>query len=1316
MVQLLVNSGADIDAQDNRKVSCLMSAFRKGHIKVVKWMVKHVTQFPSDQEMTRTLALVNDKEMLKKCNQCMDVIRLAKEKQAAEANKNATILLEELESERIRAENKKAKLASKREKKKAKKKEKKVGKGGESVSTNGSKSSKDGQKKGQKKDQDSSSESDDDDIDDEDPSSSYDDHLAIHDPVAYQPEIPIPPPVVLREITVTATKKAAPVTQASTQKRPGTSELTMSPAKDSKKSRPVQVVEVSTTTITATTMKSNKESMSNQSSAKSNQTRKSSVPSVTIEPVVIEPSKPKKAAEAPKPKQQTSTNVTTKKNQPRQVTPPGVKHAEAPRVPTPSSPATKSSSRQSSSAHHSSSHVSSTTKYDSESEWPIGNFDHVGTWGTGATSSASNEWKPVKQTAAGWKEVTRRSKKVAVPSTAISRVIGRGGCNINAVREISGAHIEVEKQKGQQSDRQILIKGTQDATRNAQLMINALVNEPDKDLNQIIASLGLSKPIDSGSNDHFMTDSSVFERIPSAGFSSTVAPASAPSVPVSSSSTSTSSSRSKVTSSTTSGGSGSVKTSSNVSSGATASSSMSKESTTTKIGVFNPASVNMSSSSSSGSSPSGVVRTNKPVPSSTTPAFTSTWANKSQSPRPGIVAAASSSNKSGQVVVEKSTTPSPFGSSGKMTSQVPFAPKSPSSSAAPGSPPSAAASQYTPFNDTFGKVTSSVWGSKSSQDQKVNFANIVKGSLTSAAGEMLPGSGTSSQGSPGAIHVHPSASPDLNIAADQSKAPGFRGPNYASPGGMSSHQQQQQQMQQNMGLGSFGNFGSGHRSAPCSPPPLAQMPSHPVQQMSPESRPVQESSPQLRSTSSNAADHFGAMYGQQSAPFSPGGSKNFSLAPGSRPQVNQSYNQGYNTPSSYMMDTGRGQSPIDSSDSGLNPNAPSYAPDSPAGQAQARLLNNLTHTNNLLRTASMQPSGMGPPGSMSHQQQQQSQMNRPFETLPNPQLQMQMRAAILAAGASLQMQAAQQQQQRFMQHQQQPPQPSLLQQQQMAYNSLSGPDFAPASAETLRLLHTALLNTTSNISSHYSGGSTQSMSNHGGVSSSGVSSGVISRPTAGVIGAGRKISTQTMSLDENNDPTGGDSSPEGNKSVPRPIGTERAQKTKNPYSAPSPGIIGSTNFGTTSDNLWNMDVLPSSGHSGMIMSDTDWMMAGQVPPSAMDQSFMSNLLSQSYSSGGNSGMNRGYIDPTFGADPLLGAAMNGAAAGMMGGHGSQQQAMGGGHPQAGLGGLPSGFGIPNPNQSSDPADYWTGKLPLGGYHDNTAKAPTSNATSWYNHY
>lgn len=65
----------------------------------------------------------------------------------------------------------------------------------------------------------------------------------------------------------------------------------------------------------------------------------------------------------------------------------------------------------------------------------------------------------------GWKEVVRKyvnspfkSKKVLVPSNAISRVIGRGGSNINAIRAATGAHIEVDKQTKGQGERTITIK------------------------------------------------------------------------------------------------------------------------------------------------------------------------------------------------------------------------------------------------------------------------------------------------------------------------------------------------------------------------------------------------------------------------------------------------------------------------------------------------------------------------------------------------------------------------------------------------------------------------------------------------------------------------------------------------------------------------------------------------------------------------------------------------------------------------------------------------------------------------------------------
>jgi len=126
VVQLLVAAHVDCDAQDNRKVSCLMSAFRRGHVKVVRWLVRHVAQFPSDTECQRFIAGVTDADLLKRCQQCMEAIMSAKERQAAEANKNAAVLLEELDAERNREESRRAKLAKKREKKRQKKRERQV--------------------------------------------------------------------------------------------------------------------------------------------------------------------------------------------------------------------------------------------------------------------------------------------------------------------------------------------------------------------------------------------------------------------------------------------------------------------------------------------------------------------------------------------------------------------------------------------------------------------------------------------------------------------------------------------------------------------------------------------------------------------------------------------------------------------------------------------------------------------------------------------------------------------------------------------------------------------------------------------------------------------------------------------------------------------------------------------------------------------------------------------------------------------------------------------------------------------------------------
>jgi ankyrin repeat domain-containing protein 17 len=38
-----------------------MAVFKKGHVEIVEWMVKHVNQFPSNQELSRYISTVQDK-------------------------------------------------------------------------------------------------------------------------------------------------------------------------------------------------------------------------------------------------------------------------------------------------------------------------------------------------------------------------------------------------------------------------------------------------------------------------------------------------------------------------------------------------------------------------------------------------------------------------------------------------------------------------------------------------------------------------------------------------------------------------------------------------------------------------------------------------------------------------------------------------------------------------------------------------------------------------------------------------------------------------------------------------------------------------------------------------------------------------------------------------------------------------------------------------------------------------------------------------------------------------------------------------------
>jgi len=404
VVQLLYSAGADIDSQDNRKVSCLMAAFRKGHSKVVKWLVKHVTQFPSDTELTRFIATISDKDLLKKTHQCLEIIRVAKERQASEANKAASILLEELEQEKSREESKKAAAARKREKKKRKKAEKR-GKVDE----------------------------EEDDIEEEDKDDVKESEDATEDEKEKSPEI---------------NAEGDSGIDANSQ---GSGASNDKEEKNNKK------------------RKNKKKSKEKERNEKNMEEKENNV-------VPSHPDSKEKTPEDERPDSRSDRN-----SQPR--VPCTIEGHSAPEMEKPNGNLNNSTNLNKIDAGFIEPPRKGRNRRQTES------FEHNKVEPLKATT-VNNSKKPSNKSAptqdAGWKEVVRKSKKVSVPSNAISRVIGRGGSNINAVRELSGAHIEVEKQSKGQGDRTILIKGSAEATRMANTWISAIIANPDKDLVEIV--------------------------------------------------------------------------------------------------------------------------------------------------------------------------------------------------------------------------------------------------------------------------------------------------------------------------------------------------------------------------------------------------------------------------------------------------------------------------------------------------------------------------------------------------------------------------------------------------------------------------------------------------------------------------------------------------------------------------------------------------------------------------------------------------------------------------------------------------------------
>ena len=483
VVEALYHAKADIDSQDNRKVSCLMAAFRKGHIKVVKWMVNHVAQFPSDQEMTRYISVV-DKEVVDKCHECVKIIRAAKETQAAKANINASILLKELDMEKSREDARKAAAAKRRERKKRRKQEKREAQrkltGGDSHS-DGKNSNQKG--KALKNDEPDTDESEEESNDDEE----------------------------IEEV------EHAPV--LSLDKEEGDSGIdqgscSSSDAKGATTSK--NQVEVENINQNAKNQKNQKRKKNQPEVAKPANGKASSRSSSSPAPVA-------KLTESVKTREDLKRNRDQKVQRSADLTIKSAKLLEKVNV-----AAREAAAKPAAAVRESKGYENTNSRSQHRKSMVFGNsrsagggddyeIDYFKVVNSVIQTSAKPKVTTTSPTKAStqstavlskppreeeWKEVGRKPttstsataapaapsaneigcKKIQVPLNAISRVIGRGGSNINAIRAATGAHIEVEKQGKTQGDRSITIKGVAEATKHAHSLISTLIKDPDADI------------------------------------------------------------------------------------------------------------------------------------------------------------------------------------------------------------------------------------------------------------------------------------------------------------------------------------------------------------------------------------------------------------------------------------------------------------------------------------------------------------------------------------------------------------------------------------------------------------------------------------------------------------------------------------------------------------------------------------------------------------------------------------------------------------------------------------------------------------------
>ncbi|KAK2116840.1 Ankyrin repeat and KH domain-containing protein 1 [Saguinus oedipus] len=422
VVQLLVQAGADVDAADNRKITPLMSAFRK----VCKDL--------------------HNKELLKKCHQCVETIVKAKDQQAAEANKNASILLKELDLEKrdlsSREESRKQALAAKREKRKEKRKKKK-----------------EEQKRKQEEDEENKPKENSELPEDEDEENDED----------VEQEVPIEPPSATTTTTIGISATSATFTNVFGKKRANVV-TTPSTNRKNKKNKTKETPPTAHLILPEQHM-----SLAQQKADKNK--------------INGEPRGGGTGGNSDSDNLD-STDCNSESSS-------GGKSQELNFV------MDVNSSKYPSLLLHSQEEKTSTaiSKTQTRLEGEV-NPNSLSTCYKSVSLPLSSPNIKLNLTSPkrgqkreeGWKEVVRRSKKLSVPASVVSRIMGRGGCNITAIQDVTGAHIDVDKQKDKNGERMITIRGGTESTRYAVQLINALIQDPAKELEDLIPKNHIRTP------------------------------------------------------------------------------------------------------------------------------------------------------------------------------------------------------------------------------------------------------------------------------------------------------------------------------------------------------------------------------------------------------------------------------------------------------------------------------------------------------------------------------------------------------------------------------------------------------------------------------------------------------------------------------------------------------------------------------------------------------------------------------------------------------------------------------------------------------